>query len=83
MYNFCGNEYFENLATIRSGHWKVFWEIEVFKCWEILKDYKSEKNPLKMFTGVHFFGKAAGPQYAILLKNKLHYKRFSNNLSTF
>ena len=31
VHNFCGIEYFENLAMVRSGYWKVFWEIEIPK----------------------------------------------------
>ena len=52
----------------------------------MLRNIKRLQIQTKSFENVYrsvFFGKAAGPQYAILLKNRLHYKRFSNNLSTF
>ena len=39
------------------------------KCRKILKDYKSERNPLKILKGVVFFGNVVGPQSATLLKN--------------
>ena len=45
IYNFCGNDYFENF---HNGRWKVFWEKDVpkkdWKDWKILKDSKSFKN---------------------------------------
>ena len=36
---------------------------------KILKDYKSEQNPLKILECL--FGKVAGPQFATLSKDKL------------
>ena len=55
------------------------------KCQIILKDYKSEQNPFKMLKGLKecFFGKVTGPQSSTLSKDKLHYKYFSTDLSTF
>ena len=49
------------------------------KCQQILKDYKSQQNPLKMLKALKecFFGKATGPQSSSLSKDKLHYKHFS------
>ena len=47
---------------------------------EILKDYESKRNPLKMLKA-HIFGNVAGPQF-VTSKNKLHYKYFLINLST-
>ena len=52
------------------------------QCQKILKDYKSERNPLKILKGV-LFGEVAGPQSAALSKNKLHHKYFSIDLSAF
>ena len=52
------------------------------QCQKILKDYKSERNPLKILKGV-LFGEVAGPQFAALSKNKLHDNYFSIDLSAF
>ena len=48
------------------------------KCEKILKDYKSEQNPLKMLKGLNecFFFESCKPQSSTLSKDKLHYKFF-------
>ena len=51
----------EAAAEKCSGKYKFL------KCRKILKDYKSEQNPLKMLKGV-LFGKVAGPSSATLPK---------------
>ena len=51
----------EAAAEKCSGKYKFL------KCRKILKDYKSEQNPLKMLKGV-LFGKVAGPLSATLPK---------------
>ena len=48
----------------------------------MLKDYKSEQSILKTLKEV-LFCKAAGSQSATLLKNKLYFKYFSIDLSTY
>ena len=69
----------EAAAEMCSGKQKFL------KCQKILKDYKFKQNPLKMLKGLKecFFGKVAGPQSSTLSKDKLHYKYFSTDLSTF
>ena len=55
------------------------------KCQKKLKDYKSEKNPLKMLKALKecYFSKVVGPQSSTLSKDKHDYKYFSTDLSTF
>ena len=55
---------------------------KLLQCHKISKDYKSERNPLKILKEV-LFGETTGPQSATLSKNKLHYKYFSIDSSTF
>ena len=62
----------------------MFWKIDVPKMSKNIRDYKSERNPLKMLKRLKacFFGRVAGPQSSTLSKGKLHYKYFSTDLST-
>ena len=72
----------KTLSTVRTAAEKCSGKYKFLKCRKILKDYKSEQNPLKMLKGV-LFGKVAGSSSATLPKKKLHYKFFSIYLSTF
>ena len=65
-------------VATEKGSWKQMF----LKYREILKDYKSNRNPLKMLK-THFFGNVEGPQSVNLSKKKLHYKYFSINFSNF
>ena len=48
VYKVCGNEYFENLGRVKKSTEKGSGKQMLLKCREILKDYKSERSPLKM-----------------------------------
>ena len=55
------------------------------KCEKILKDYKSEQNPLKMLKGLNecFFLKVASLNLQLCRKINFTTNSFSNDLSTF
>ena len=44
--NFCENEYFENLATVNSGYWKVFWKIDFPKISRNIERLQIRAKPL-------------------------------------
>ena len=71
------------LQRLEAAAKKCSWKKKFLQCQKILKDYKNEQNPLKILKGVLFFGEVAGPQSATLSKNKLDYKYFSTEFSTF
>ena len=63
----------------------MFWKTDFPKMSKNIERLKIQAKPLKMLKELKecFFGKVAGPQSSTLSKDKLHYKYFSTDLSTF
>ena len=63
----------------------MFWKTDFPKMSKNIERLKIQAKPLKMLKVLKecFFGKVAGPQSSTLSKDKLHYKYFSTDLSTF
>ena len=53
MYNFRRNEFLKTLQRLETVTEKCSGEKTFLNIWEILKNYKSDRNPLNMLEGAH------------------------------